>query len=151
MKKISQFFTTLMMLLLLIGCRPQQETIRYTSLSDTLIQHTTETISLPTRLTAIIKEPCKDSILQPIRQTISNGTSTATVTNEKGELKIEITTDSLKSSNSEKTQKQQSAEIITNTVTQTVTPKWIWYVLTYSVVITLWLLRKPIINLIKFV
>jgi len=143
---------TLLILIIIgmtVGCKTQQNTVKTISLSDTLIRHTTEVLTLPTNTTTIIKEPCKDSVIQPINQTIKSGNTTAKILTENGSIKIEVSTDTIKQNNSTEISKHNSDQVTIQTVTKLVTPKWVWYVLAYAIVITLWLLRKPILKLIN--
>ena len=143
---------TLLILIIIgmtVGCKTQQNTVKTISLSDTLIRHTTEVLTLPTNTTTIIKEPCKDSVIQPINQTIKSGNTTAKIVTENGSIKIEVSTDTIKQNNSTEISKHNSDQVTIQTVTKLVTPKWVWYVLAYAIVITLWLLRKPILKLIN--
>ena len=148
MEKIFKLFILILITIGMTRCKPQQETIRYTSLSDTLIRHTTESVILPGKITTIIKEPCKDSLIN-INQTVKSGNATAQITSQNGDLIIDLKTDTIKSVSVSETSKQNTDKITIKTVTETVTPKWVWYILTYSIVITLWLLRKPIMKLIN--
>ena len=143
---------TLLILIIIgmtVGCKTQQNTVKTISLSDTLIRHTTEVLTLPTNTTTIIKEPCKDSVIQLINQTIKSGNTTAKIVTENGSIKIEVSTDTIKQNNSTEISKHNSDQVTIKTVTKLVTPKWVWYVLAYAIVITLWLLRKPILKLIN--
>ena len=148
MVKILKWFILISITFGMMRCKPQQQIVRTTSLSDTLIRHTAESIVLPTKITTIIKEPCKDSLIN-INQTVKSGNATATITSQNGDLIIDIKTDTVKSVNVSETSKTQSKDVLIQTVTKMVTPKWVWYVLTYSILITLWLLRKPILKLIN--
>ena len=149
MEKILRLFILILITIGMTRCKPQQNIVKTTSISDTLIRHTTEVLTLPINTTTIIKEPCKDSILQPINQTIKTGNTTATVTSENGSIKIDISTDSIKQSKSVEISKQKLNQNTIQTITKSVIPKWVWYVLAYSIIITLWLLRKPILKLIN--
>ena len=140
---------TLIIIGMTVGCKTQQNTVKTISLSDTLIRHTTEVLTLPTNTTTIIKEPCKDSVIQPINQTIKSGNTTAKIVTENGSIKIEVSTDTIKQNNSTEISKHNSDQVTIQTVTKLVTPKWVWYVLAYSIIITLCLLRKPILKLIN--
>ena len=148
MEKTLKFFT-IFLLIVLSGCKPQQQVIHTSSVQDTIISHKTDVVTLPTRSITIIKEPCKDSVLQPINQTITSGGVTATITSNNGAIQIETSTPQINNTTSDSTTSHASVEIKEVTITKKVTPKWAWYVLIYSGVITLWLLRKPILKLIN--
>lgn len=140
------------LIFLIIGmtsCKTQRSTIKNHIVSDTLITHTTEVLTLPTRTTTIIKEPCKDSVLQPINQTVKSGNTTAKILTENGSIKIEVETDTVKQVNNSKTSKHNSEITSIQTVTKSVTPKWAWYVLSYAIGATIWIFRKPILKLIN--
>jgi len=154
MEKISRYCHWIVVLVtlplfILIGCKQQQNVIRTSSVQDTVITHKTDVITLPTRLHTIIKEPCRDSVLKPINQTFTSGNTTATITSNNGNIDIQIDTDSTVTSNNNTNTSHTSDQVSNTVITKFKTPSWAWYVLIYSGVITLWLLRKPILKLIN--
>jgi len=154
MEKISKLYYLMIvlvvaLLLLSVGCKQQQNVIRTSSVQDTVITHRTDVITLPTRLHTIIKEPCRDSVLKPINQTFTSGNTTATITSNNGNIDIQIDTDSTVTSNNNTNTSHTSDQVSNTVITKFKTPSWAWYVLIYSGVITLWLLRKPILKLIN--
>jgi len=148
MEKILKLFI-LTGLIAVTGCKPQQQVIRNTSVTDTIITHKSEVIQLPVKSITIIKEPCKDQVLQPIHQTITSGNTQATISTENGNLQVQISTDSTSTINQSTTAIHSDSDVQTITKTTYKTPKWAWYALAYSIAATLWLLRKPIFTLIK--
>ena len=148
MEKILKLFI-LTGLIAVTGCKPQQQVIRNTSVTDTIITHKSEVIQLPVKSITIIKEPCKDQVLQPIHQTITSGNTHATISTENGNLQVQISTDSTSTINQSTTAIHSDSDVQTITKTTYKTPKWAWYALVYSIAATLWLLRKPIFTLIK--
>jgi len=148
MEKILKLFI-LTGLIAVIGCKPQQQVIRNSSVTDTIITHKSEVIQLPVKSVTIIKEPCKDQVLQPIHQTITSGNTHATISTENGNLQVQISTDSTSTINQSATAIHSDSDVQTITKTIYKTPKWAWYALAYSIAATLWLLRKPIFTLIK--
>ena len=148
MEKTLKFFT-IFLLIVLSGCKPQQQVIHTSSVQDTIISHKTDVVTLPTRSITIIKEPCKDSVLQPINQTITSGGVTATITSNNGAIQIETSTPQINNTTSDSTTSHASVEIKEVTITKKVTPKWAWYSLMVNALLTLWLLRKPILKLIN--
>ena len=148
MEKILKLFT-ITLLIGLSGCKPQQQVIHTSSVQDTIISHKTDVVTLPTRSITIIKEPCKDSVLQPINQTITSGGVTATISSNNGAIQIETSTPQVVSSNQDNTNSHTSVEIEEVTITKKVTPKWAWYSLILNAGLLVWTFRKPLISLIK--
>jgi len=148
MEKILKLFI-LTGLIAVTGCKPQQQVIRNTSVTDTIITHKSEVIQLPVKSVTIIKEPCVDNVLQPIHQTITSGNTHATISTENGNLQVQISTDSTSTINQSTTAIHSDSDVQTTTKTVYKIPEWCWWVLGYAIVVTLWILKKPIFTLIK--
>lgn len=122
--------------------------------SDSISQIETKIVQLPIKNITIIESPCKDSILQPINQTLKVGNTLIKLSEEDGDLVAEIeqkadTTTTIRES---RIHNETQTESIKETVIKYRTAKFWWWVLGYSLLLTIWTLRKfiPYLNLIPF-
>lgn len=119
----------ILILLLIVSCKPQKEVVKTHFVSDTLIHHETKEIILPVKNITILDSPCKDSILKPINQTIKTEHSTLTIKSEGQKLVIEQDIDSIVNSRLEKILKQTEKKKEVVTITKYKVPKWSWWLL----------------------
>ena len=143
----------LILMVLFVSCKSTETVItRDHVLSDTLIRHETELITLPTHYTTIIKNPCLQDSLKALDHTINTGNATVTIKNQDGNLAIEVDTDSIINSRVEEIRKRLEKEtsVKETTVVKTRVSKWFFYLLGYSILLTLYTFRKfiPYLNLI---
>lgn len=129
MEKILKF-SVMIFLLLVLGCKTTSTTTekKHTVL-DTHFRTVTETVQVPVKNITIIESPCRDSILQPINQTLNVGETFIKLSDEDGNLvaKIEQKGDTLTSTDT--TQIHKESEVITETTIKHRIPKWCWWTL----------------------
>jgi hypothetical protein len=117
----------LIIILLFFSCAPQKEVTKTHFVSDTLITHTVETVTLPTKNITILDSPCKNDSLTISDQTIKTGKTTLTIKESQGNLIIEQSTDTIKEINTSETKKHSEKQAETIIITKTKTPKWAWW------------------------
>lgn len=122
-------FKFVLIFLLLLSCKPQQEVVKTHIVSDTLITHHVENVTLPTKNITILDTPCKNDSLTISDQTIKTGHTTLKIKESQGSLIIEQSTDTIKETSTVKTKKHSEKQVETITITKTVVPKWAWWLL----------------------
>jgi len=119
--------------------------------NDTLIRHQVETIVLPTRNTLILRNPCKDTVLNLNEQTVSNGTTDISLDQRGEDIYIEVDIDSIVNVRLEETR-------IKNDIKEVEIPVYVevpkknpinWYLVLYASATSLWIVRKPLISLVR--
>ena len=121
-------------------------------INDTIITHTTKTVLLPVKNITKIDRPCLNDSLIMSEQTIATPYAQVTLREEKGSLVVEVNTDSIINERvrTELKRIQSDTTVSKEVVVKYRLPPWMWYVLGYTVLITLYTFRRfiPYLNLI---
>ena len=133
-----KYILTLFVLTLFIqSCKSTHTTVTDTQvISDTLIKYTVEAITLPTNYTFIEKSPCKNDSLVISNQFIEIGKLRLKIKNIKGQLVVEVNTDSIINSRVKEILKhsEKRDKVTVEVITKKYIPKWLWYLIGFNVV-----------------
>lgn len=142
----------IVILIVFNGCRSTEKVItKQRVLQDSLIIHEMKLVKLPVKNLTVIESPCRGDSLIEINQVLKTTGSTLKIKKEKGDLLISLDLDSVISVERDKILKQldHSSEIREITVIKKKIPSVFWWVLIYSVFITVWIFRKSLLRAIK--
>ena len=145
-------YLLLLLIIIVTSCKTQTVTeTQYRFVKDSTNLEVTRVIQAPIRNVTIIDRPCLEDSLIPIDQTLKVGTTQVKVSNEQGELKIEVEKPREESTSSKETstllEKQVDAKTVT--ITKTVTPKWAWWLLAITLLYVAYRLLRIQIPLLK--
>ena len=153
----SNFWAWLIIILglfiVLTSCKTQERTItRDRIINDTIITHTTKSVILPQRNITKIDRPCLNDSLIMSNQTIATPFARVTLREKEGSLVVEVNTDSIVNERvkTELRRLEKDTTVDKQIITKYRLPPWMWYVLGYTVLITLYVFRRfiPILNMI---
>ena len=156
MKKILKSLLIVIGLFLFTQCKSTETVIEKDHvLSDTLIKHETQVVTLPVNHTTIIKTPCKNDSLIIANQYLTIGKLRVKIKNLNGQLVIETNTDSIINSKVKEILKhtEKQVETIETIVQKKYIPKWIWYVLGITLIYIIYRIARlffPIIRLLPY-
>jgi len=142
------------LVLSMIGCKTQripQERVVYKFVKDTTVIERSVSVVLPVKNVTILESPCKnDSLIIPT-QIIKNERSRIKISSKKGKLVVETNIDSLVSTNVDKFRSVKDVEVreIEVFVDKPVRDRWYWGFLIYSLLASVWILKKPIIGILR--
>ena len=150
---VKRLLAMAMLLLVFTSCKTNERVVtRDRFVSDTLITHTTRSVLLPVKNITKIDRPCLNDSLKPLNQTIATPYAQVTLKDENGSLVVEVNTDSIVNERvkSELKRIQSDTTIDKQIITKYRLPPWMWYVLGYTVLITLYTFRRfiPYLNMI---
>lgn len=142
-----------LLILLLTSCKSTTKVVtRDRFISDTLITHTTRSVLLPTKNVTIIDSPCVNDSLKPLDQIISTPYANVSVKEKEGNLVVEVNTDSIVNERVREEIKRLEKDVSTSkeVIVKYRLPPWMWYVVGYAVLLTLYTFRRfiPYLNLI---
>lgn len=126
------------------NCKPKEVVITQT-LRDTINTHTVERIEVPVDHTIVIEEPCDSlGILRDFKQSFSTGKVNVTVSNHEGQIVAEINLDSIKQVWIKEYEGHNEVIVKEIEVDKPVPyiPKWVWFLLGYSVLSLVYKFRR---------
>lgn len=136
-------------LLFLVNCKTKEITITKTNtVYDTVFKEKTVRVNVPIFNTIEVPAEC-DTVtgqLKPFRQQIKSGAVSVIVESKDGKLTAEVNIDSIKQVAISDYKRTEKTEIEINEViiTKYRVPSWCWWLLLYSILITLYVFRKHI-------
>lgn len=136
---------TILLLLLIIGCKPTTNTTEYVMVKDSTVIESKQQIHRPVKFITKIDRPCKEGILKPIKQDLKIGEISIEISDQDGDLiaAIERPSDTISSKSIISTHDKQ--QIKESVIIKTRTPKWAWWLLAISLMyITYRVLRSQI-------
>ena len=134
----------------LFSCKVKETTTSTRVIHDTLTVKEVVTITPPTRNVTIIESPCKGDTLKPISNISKFEKGTIKVSNDGGDLRVEVNIDSIVNSRLEQERLKTDTSVKEVVITRYRVPSWMWYVVVYATLLTAWTFRRfiPILNLI---
>jgi len=145
--------TVIVLLLAISSCKTQQHTItRDRIVNDTIITHTTRSVLLPVKNVTILDKPCANDSLKPLNQTISTPFAKVTLRENEGSLVVEVNTDSIVNERvrQELSRYEKDTTVDKQIITKYRLPGWMWYIIGYAVLLTIYTFRRfiPYLNMI---
>ena len=146
-------YLIIILILTFASCKSTTRTVtRDRIVNDTIITHTTKSVILPQKNVTIIDKPCKDDTLKELNQVVSTPFASVSLKSEGGSLVVEVNTDSIVNERVKQELRRIEKDTIVDkeVITRYRIPSWMWYVLGYTVLITLYTFRRfiPYLNLI---
>lgn len=140
-------------ILLLVSCKSTKEFTKTDTIKkDSLVVKELVHVSMPASVDFAIDKPC-DSLgnLIPFTQQVRTEYVNVYVKGEDNIISTEIDIDSIKSVFRAELQKEfeSNKTDVLEVVTERYIPTWVWYLLVYAIVGTLYVFKKPIFRLIK--
>jgi DNA-binding protein len=137
----------------LFSCKSTKETTTTTRvLHDTIATREIVTVIPPQRNVTIIDSPCRGDSLKPINYISKTKSAEVKIESRGNDLVVSVDIDSIVNSRleEERIKLDQTETIKEKVITKTRIPKFVWYVITYAVLLTLYTFRKfiPYLNLI---
>jgi hypothetical protein len=144
MKKI------LIILILLVSCKPQQITVTKTEYQkDTIYVEKVVKINVPQTQIVEIESPCDSlGVLKPFKTTLKSDKVNVSIVSKDGKLTATINLDSIKEVYQKEFQSSVSNKVeIREVKIKQPLPKWIWYSLGINLVLLIWTFKKQIFGL----
>ena len=124
----------------------------------TTTEYKTDTIKItkiikvtPKSLNELVIESLCDSLgnLKPINYTNTQGKVKTIIKTVNNTLYVEVDTDSIREIAVKEYKSSITDKVQVTEITKKYIPKWVWYVLIYSILASVWIFRKPLLKLIK--
>lgn len=131
MKNLKLYTLVMVVFLLLGSCKVRQPTVITNTIHDTIHIEKVERIREPIKTTIVITDPCDSiGILKDFKRTLKTSTAEVIVSNEEGDISVEVNLDSIKQVWEKEFKGEQSFTIKEIPVDKPVLfiPKWVWYI-----------------------
>lgn len=132
-------YFTIILLLLIVSCKPSKTITNTHFVKDSIVTHKETAIQLPVKNITIIENPCLDSILKPINQTIQSGKTKVTIKEENGNLVVDVNIDSIVNSRLSEFKSKVDAEHTETIITQYKSPWYVKWLIYFSIISFLYL------------
>jgi hypothetical protein len=135
------------------SCKTQKPQTRvvYKFVKDSTHIQTTRNVVLPVKHVTVLESPCKNDTLVIPTQIVKNEKGSLKISSENGKLVVEATLDSISDVHVDQFRGNKELEIreVEVFVDKPVRDRWYWSFLIYSVLASVWILKKPIMWLIR--
>ena len=139
----------IIILILLVGCKPQQITVTKTEyVHDTISVEKIVKINVPVKQVVEIESPC-DSLgnLKPFKTVLKSEKGNVTVVGKDNSISVEFNLDSIKEVYRKEFQSHVSDKVeIKEVEVKQPLPKWIWYSLGLNFILLIWTFKKLIFS-----